>query len=156
MKYLFRLCIVILFASCSSNNFKIEKEQPIQLKEAYFEQWTSGVKGGGSGLNIFLISEGKTENKEVQIEGIYFNNSYTTLKFYQPNKYQGHIKTKGNDTKLVLGEDGKNVNTETKQKEEKIPFELKENEAVVSFLKEGKKKYFKITMVKKEMQHLPM
>ena len=148
MKYLFRLCIVILFASCSSNNFKIEKEQPIQLKEAYFEQWTSGVKGGGSGLNIFLISEGKTENKEVQIEGIYFNNSYTTLKFYQPNKYQGHIKTKANDTKLVLGEDGKNVNTETKQKEEKIPFELKENEAVIAYTYKGKQSFYKVTRIK--------
>lgn len=157
MKFLFRLSIVIFLVSCSSNNkFKIEKEQPLQLKEAYFEQWTSGVKGGGSGLNIFLISEKKGENKDVQIEGIYFQDSYTTLTFYQPNKYQGFIKTKGNDSSFALDEGGKKVDASTKQKEEEIPFELGDNEAVISYVKEGKKKYFKVTMVKKEMKTLPM
>ena len=124
------LGLVVLFASCASNNYKLEKNIPFNVKQAYFEKWTAGVKGGGSGLNIYFVLE--KDNTEVfQINGIYIRSSYSKLKLGQPNTYQGYIKT--NENSEVISVDG---NVSNKSKDDKlieIPFELKGNEAVVVF-----------------------
>ena len=146
------LGLVVLFASCASNNYKLEKNIPFNVKQAYFEKWTAGVKGGGSGLNIYFVLE--KDNTEVfQINGIYIRSSYSKLKLGQPNTYQGYIKT--NENSEVISVDG---NVSNKSKDDKlieIPFELKGNEAVVVFTKNGDKKYFKIILEEKQPKYYP-
>ena len=146
------LGLVVLFASCASNNYKLEKNIPFNVKQAYFEKWTAGVKGGGSGLNIYFVLE--KDNTEVfQINGIYIRSSYSKLKLGQPNTYQGYIKT--NENSEVISVDG---NVSNKSKDDKlieIPFELKGNEAVVVFTENGDKKYFKIILEEKQPKYYP-
>ncbi len=151
-KQLFRLgLLVFLFTACASNKYKLEKDTPFKVKEAYFEKWTAGVKGGGSGLNIYFVLE-KDDTEAFQINGIYLRESYSKLKLGQPNTYQGFVKTDDNSDSIPVDGD---LNNNNRNKQIEIPFELKETEAVVVFTENGDKKYFKIILEEKQPKYYP-
>ena len=52
--HIFRLFLLVCLLGCS-NQFKIEKNSSLTVKEFYYQEWVSGLKGGGSGYNIFLF-----------------------------------------------------------------------------------------------------
>mgnify|MGYP000099790712 CR=1 FL=1 len=152
MKKVIILLFIATFIGCSGtkNQYKIEKNATVSFQEAYYQNWTSGVKGGGSGMNIFLVQ--KTTDTDVEIRGVYFHEKYAALKSHGNYKYQGFIKGDANNEvaeEVMVGEEKKKEAIETI--EETFPFDLKSNEAVISFFHEGKLKYNKITLVKKEV-----
>lgn len=146
------ICFTLLFSNCASNKYKLEKNAPFNLKEAFYQKWTAGIKGGGSGLNISIHLE-KDDPKTFQIKGVHFMSNYSKLKLGKPNTYQGFIKTKENSEKTNIDGVVEKTNKETSIE---IPFELKKDEAVITYETEGKKKYFKILLKKKEPANYPM
>ena len=151
MKKIYTLIIVALFFSCSSNKFKIEKKAVVDFKEAYFQKWTAGVKGGGAGFSVILIS---SNSKKVQLDGVYFRDYFAKLKFHEPNKYQGFVKTNENSKGNTVSLDGTDVKQPQVEKV-KIPVELKQNEAVIAYKDKGKIKHFKVTLKEKQMMLVP-
>ena len=125
-----------IFLGCA-NTYKLEKKSELNFTESYYKNWSSGVKDGGSGFNIYLSLDNSNNDKNIKIEGIYFKEKYTNLKPQGDNKFQGFIK------------DG--VSNEVE-----IPFKLKENEAVISYLVKEKLKYVKINLTKKSTMDFPM
>ena len=151
MKYILKVLIIYFLLGCS-NKFKIDKKELIKFEEAYYQEWVAGIKGAGAGINITLIPMKEIRDNSIKVQGIYFRNEYTKLTFYQASKFQGTIKTNKNDSTTSL--EGDKIESTTKKKS--IPFKLKENEAIISYVKDGKKRYFKITLTKKRLKDLPM
>lgn len=134
--------LITLLFSCASNKITLETEPPIHISNAFYTEWVSGIKEGGTGLNLSLLVNKKETNKK--LVGIYFRNKYASLKFNKPNMYSGFIRTsKGERIEL----EGKEIDFE--EESAKLPFPLKENEAVVVCLINNKKKYFKISLEEK-------
>ena len=145
--------IISLTSSCASNKIKLEDYPLVNITEAYYTTWVSGVNGGGSGLNLHLTVAKEDINK--RLIGLYFRNSYTNLKFNKPNIYTGFIRTsEKTETNLDLLVIKKPIKP-YKENDYKLPFTIKENEAVLVSLVHKKKKYFILTVKKKESMDFP-
>ena len=133
---LFLLLVLSAFLTCSSAK-KLQKEAPKTIGKAYYQNWVAGVHGGGSGTNVFI----ETKNKNSNLDSIYFHGKVAKLAKKPMNKklFIGYFKSEANvqefkvkdsKSKAVVAED--------------FPFDLKKNECVVSYIDNGKTKYFKI------------
>ncbi|WP_066223092.1 hypothetical protein [Formosa haliotis] len=128
-------------SNCASQ--KLEKDAPIAIKEVYKKHWTSGVKGGGSGTNIF-VSLVNPLPAELSLDSIYFDGFQLALNQDQNNSllYVGRHLEDAKDDYLI-----KNPLVEEKEEQKttiKTPkFQLKPNECVVKYTKLDKVKYFK-------------
>lgn len=141
--------LILISVGCS-NKINLEKNSRLVFEESYYQSWVAGVKGGGSRLNIYLTLE-NSSNKNIQLEGIYFKDKYCKLKSLGDQKYQCSILMNENretnfSPPIVLGT----------SKIEKSPFTIEGDDAVVVYIENKKRKYIKITMLWKKMQHLPM
>lgn len=148
MKFYKYLIITILsslfFMQCSSSQ-KLEEKPSFKTESAYFQSWVAGVRDGGSGINVFIPIT--SELKNLKLDSLYFREQKVALttKPYKPNLYIGRIFTIGNQKKNY------------KLKTIKMPFDLKENDAVVSYQENDKTKYFKIeNILEKETEFYPI
>lgn len=134
--------LVSIFFGCA-NTYKLEKKVELNFTESYYKNWYSPIKDGGSGFSIYLSLDTTNQDKNSKIEGIYFKEKYATLKDQGANKFQAFIKqdNESESQKLIKDE---------------IPFKLKNNEAVVSYLVNKKQKYVKIILSKKKTMDFPM
>ena len=137
------------FAQCAST-MKLEKEAPTAFGEVYCQNWVAGVKGGGSGTNIFI----ETLKDDVVLDSVYFRGKTSKL------------TTKPTNKKLFIGRFLSTSNTEKFNFKEKAddkaiggnsPFELDNNECVVSYIKDGKTRYYKLSnIIERQTDALPM
>ena len=145
---LFILTFVVMtsFSQCSSSK-SLEQNPPFNVGSVYSETWTAGVEGGGSGYNIFI----PVENHSVQLDSVYYKGRSAKLETKPSNEslYIGRFLNENNSPQdIILSNDPKE---EAKNKlpkvPENIPFELKDDECVITYLKEGKVHYVKISNV---------
>ena len=148
-------CFLFALIGCA-NNYKLEQNPILSFNESYYNLWSSGVKGGGAGFNVYLVVDKSSnlDKRNRKIEGIYFKEKYTQLKHQGLNKYQAFIKEDNNLDTLEIDATKEVKAVEIKKK--KIPFILKENEAIISYLINGEQKYVKIKLTKKETIDFPM
>lgn len=143
--YSFLLMFIFLFG-CASSNMKLEDKPLVEIKEAFFSKYSSGIKGGGAGFNVHISINDELPQGET-LSGIYFKEKYANLKFNSPNVYSAFIRTKkAVETNLDVKSSFKKA-VETTQPD--FPFTLNSNEAVLVYVKQEKKKYFKIQLEKK-------
>ncbi len=134
----------LFFMQCSSAQ-KLQKEASFKTNQVYYQSWVAGVRGGGSGINVFIPVT--SELKNLKLDSIYFRGHKVilTTKPQNPNLYIGRILTEGNrqDDAVLMDEN-------------KIPFDLKDNEAVVSYVENNSTKYIKLeNIVEKQAQYYP-
>ena len=146
------------FSQCSSAQ-KLQKEAPVKFGNAYYQHWVAGVQGGGSGIILFIPTE-NSSLKNIQLDSVYFKGKASKLEFKpnNPSLFIGRFSTKGNQRKDVImsNKPYAEYGNEVPKEMTKIPFELKENECVVSYKEGDKTKYFKIeNIVKKQPQYYP-
>ena len=148
--------ITVLFSNCNSSKnsnstLSISQNPPFIVGEAYSQKWMAGVQGGGSGTNIYF----KIENIETgtSINEIYFRNKITKASLTTDNQYIGYYKTKENRD-VIMDSDPKKEAKNIPPKS--FPFNLAENEAVLSYVFKGKYYYFKVmNILEKEVLAYP-
>lgn len=125
------------------------------LGEVYCQSWVGGIQGAGSGINIFIPVEAIPE-KNIVMDSVYFRGRSAKLEMKPQNKtlFIGRFATNFNRPKdIIMSKDGKAEYGNTlPNTPEKMPFELENNECVVSYVDGDKKKYFKISDVVEKMQ----
>ena len=140
--------VTMSFIQCGSAQF--DKKAPVIITEAFYQDWV----GGRPGSKGTLVSV-KLNNPDAKIifDSIYFNNKAVKL---QSNLIKNELTLKGNfvvTTKpndIILHADPKKEFGNSPPKlAAKIPFELAENEAVISYTINDKKRYFKVENIKK-------
>ncbi len=146
------------FSQCSSAQ-KLQKEAPDSIGNAYFQKWVSGLKGGGSGINLYIPIEGNF-NKTIELDSVYFRGKVTKLvvKPSNPSLYVGRFSSNRSHKGDVIMSDKPHAEygNELPKYATKIPFELKDNECVVSFKDDNITKYFKIeNVIEKQPLYYP-
>lgn len=162
MKLIANIFLIILatisFSQCSSAQ-KLQKKAPVKFGEVYYQHWVAGIQGGGSGINLFISSE-KSSLKNTKLDSVYFRGQGVKLevKPNNPSLYIGRFSKKANQRKDVIMSNKKHAEygNQAPNLKSVIPFELKENECVVSYKEDDKIKYFKIlNVVEKKPLYYP-
>lgn len=152
------ILVMTLFSNCSSAQ-KLQKKAPINYDGVYFQKWVAGIQGGGSGINLFIPTSNELP-KSVELDSIYFQGKVTLLEKIEGEKtlYVGRFITDSNQKRdAIMSSDSKEeYGNQTPMLKEKIPFELKDSECVVSYKEGNETKYFKIeNIIEKQPQHYP-
>ena len=144
--------VLITFYSCAGGKdagYSFEQEPPFTLGTVYYQDWVAGVREGGSGTNVHISIDSYTD--DVVIKNIFFSNKIQKAQNSPQNvdQYVGYFKNKGRPDIVMDGDplkEAQNIPPEA------FPFQLKNNEAVLSFLHNNEVKYVKIT----NMERKPM
>lgn len=143
------LILMASFSQCSSAQ-KLQKKAPADFGDVHYLTWTAGVKGGGSGINIYI----PVSNTSIVLDSVYFRGKAVKLELVPGNKqeYLGLFRTESNQPKdIILSSDPKEEHANTMPIHTmKIPFELKDDECVVSYIKDNKTQYYKISNIRQE------
>jgi hypothetical protein len=134
LRYAIFTVLVGLTYQCSgtkeiaSTNF--EQHVPFKIKSVYFQEWFAGIDHGGTGYTLYLPVVQKGAN--VTVEDVYFRN--LRGRFYlQDGRYIA-----------ILKNPNKSYVFTKPQKPENYPFDLRDNECVVSYIEDGATKFYKL------------
>lgn len=133
---------------------KIEKTSPMNISNTYFNTWISGIQGGGNGFDLYIEVE-KKDN--IQLDYAYFKEKKIKLEYIPENHmYRGHYTYPPKKDLIMSDNPQEEYKNQLPTIEEKIPFDLKENEAIISYTNKGKQGFFRLENIKeKESQSYP-
>ena len=95
------------------------------------------------------------EKQNIKLLHVYFKGGNSKLKKQSKSLYQGYIASTNNTIDIELDRFPKKVEKRN-LKQEKIPFNLSKDEAVLCFIKNGKKRYQKINLEEQQLKNIPM
>ncbi|SNR17663.1 hypothetical protein [Tenacibaculum jejuense] len=140
-KIIFPLFILAI-VSCGSYQF--EKKPPFKILSGTYTSWVGGVRGV-SGVNINLVY---SSEQKVKFEHIFYRGRKATVSYKKGNGSEtsilGQFRNQSDD--LQLHDDPRNEYGNTVPKDaakEDFPFKLDGNEVVISYIEDGRVKYFK-------------
>jgi len=133
-----------LFFCCgASKDYEFQNTPPFKILTSTITGWVGGQPGVRGKKIIITIN-----NPSVQLDTVYFQNRTTLLELEfnsNPPKYVGVIITSSGKNDFLIDKDAtKEFGNHLKEIQEKIPFNLKDNEAVVSYHYQHKKHFYKI------------
>ena len=90
------------FSQCSSAQ-KLQKETPIKFGTSYYQHWVAGIQGGGSGINLFIETEGILK-ENIQLDSVYFRGMVAKfeVKPNYPTLYIGRFSLKANQKRDII------------------------------------------------------
>lgn len=148
MKLLGAIFFALFFIQCAT--LKLEENPPFTIKGATYSNWVGGMPGSG-GIDITFYYEA---NSTVVFDSIYFKGRKTKVQLRKDRKGTNlfgkfYRKTKNSNDLQLNKNTTKEYGNEPPKKEDELPFELKENEAIITYKEEGKIKYYKVENIKK-------
>lgn len=73
--------LILRITQCSITQ-NLESIAPVIIKDAYYQSWSAGVKGVGSGIHVFI----KLEDTLIKLDSIYFRNKVVAFEVNPQNK----------------------------------------------------------------------
>ncbi|MDP5158469.1 MAG: hypothetical protein NWQ07_07830 [Flaviramulus sp.] len=151
IKGLFILIISLVMMSFSQCNNKLELQGilPLELDEVYFKEWSNPARFTGSGLNLFIPI--KSNSDQFVLDSVYFKDKQVKLEYVNDTLAVGRFKTKTNQPQEIVmsNQPHAEYGNSLPQILKKPPFQIKDDEAIISYKKSNKTKYFKISNIKK-------
>lgn len=160
LKQIFKLLTLTLvmssFSQCSTAQ-KLQKEAPTEFGNIYCKQWVSGIAEGPSGLDIFI----EVKDPKFQLDSVYFRGKETKLikDSQKEGVYVGRFTSPSAQKQdIVMSSDPKaEYGNKMPEKPKKTPPDLAHNECIISYVENGKTKYYKLTnVVEIQMVEAPM
>ena len=147
IKILSILVILVSFSQCGVST--LVKNPTLKVEKAFYNKWFGGQPGiSGTKVEIHL-----EDASEVIFVALYFQGKRTKVEVSQIEKFTriiAHFSTsKRKNRTLILDADATKELKNTLPSLEEFPFQLKENEAILSYKNEHKIVYFKIENIKK-------
>lgn len=154
--YIILLLSTVLIGCGSQQKLPQEESSALQFTSASYQKWVAGIAGGGAGYALTFEMDESTAAKEVQMNRVYFKKWVTKINSKSPNVYNAMIND-GTNNKMnsslpdtgSLSKESERINTE------EFSFELAENEAVIEYTEDGKRKYHKIRLTDRTPSNLP-
>lgn len=144
MKSVIYLFIVLGFTTCKTT--KTNGNPPFAISGATYNYWAGG-QAGVSGIKVII---NYTSDQEVTFDKIYFQKKEGTVENHKREGKTfliGRISTSKLRGDRILDIDPKKeMNNKLP---EKIPFDLKEDEAVIIYTYKGESHHYKVTNIKK-------
>ena len=135
MKYLVTILLSLVIISCSSTHIIAQDN----IESATYQGWIGGVRGGGGGINFNLKLKSELP-KGVELKRVIFKGFEVPFTQQNALTYNAAIITGVNQERF----EGDKKSTSTSPKNN---IELKDNEAILVFFKNGKEYQQKITNV---------
>ncbi|MCL9804064.1 hypothetical protein NAT51_00910 [Flavobacterium amniphilum] len=146
-----RLFLILIFSLGCSPKLPTQEtvKFPVKIIEVYYQKWVAGVQGGGSGIN-FHMEFSEELPKDIVLNQLYFRERKDSVRMIDKKNYEvallGTINWKQEN----------DADDAVKTKTMKAPISISENEAVLEFTQNGKRKLFKIkSITEKEMLAYP-
>lgn len=143
MKNLKKAVYAIIFTCTLSSLFQcaspkvattnFEQQTPFTVKSVVFQEWYAGIKVGGTGINVFVPVSNVNDN--VVLNEVYFRN------------LKGKLVKNGNKYTSVLKNPSRHYTFQKAEKPADYPFDLKDDECVISYTENGKLKYHKVIQI---------
>ena len=157
-KILFVLVCLSTIIGCKTmqndNNFISQKELPFKILKANYNTWTGGQPGvAGYHLNVEI------DSKDIKLDSAYFKNLKGSFKKLKSDEINStftavFISPKKGPDLILHGDTTKEFGNQPPKIEKKIPFELKENEAIIIFRINEEHYFYKLFNLKK-VDHIP-
>jgi hypothetical protein len=141
--------IIMSFSQCSSAQF--DKKAPVTITDAFYKNWVGGIPGV---KGVLITIKAKVPETDIIFDSIYFNNKMVKLKSQLQNDeliLTGNFTVSSKTDHIIMHADPKEeFGNKPPNISNKIPFELQDNEAVISYFIKSKKRYYKLSNIKKE------
>ena len=128
--------MIVSFYNCSSTKM-LQNESPFEIGEVYYSESNSEIQ-------VYISVKSNPNN--IILDSIYFQGKKSKLELENASLAVGHFKTESIQRQDIImsNEPYAEYGNKVPKLPEKFPFELKENECVVSYKETGIIKYFKI------------
>ncbi len=142
-----------LILQCSSAQ-KLQKEAPISINKIEVQQWMAGIQGGGAGINMEIQVP---EKVNIKLDSVFFRGLRAKVMPARTDYIAKFISAENQKKDVVMSnKPNAEHGNELPVIIQKSPFELKNNECVISYKEAGAIKYFKYSnVVEKPRQDLP-
>ncbi len=138
--------LLLSFYNCGSGNTNdsyivLEQYPPFQVEAASYQKWVAGTPEGGGGVTVFINFSNIQQG--VVFKEIYFRDKNTEVVASAAVRvqYVGYFK---NESKRDVIMDSNSINEAANTPPKKSPFQLEDDEAVISYKFNGEIAYFKI------------
>lgn len=155
MKTITYIILVLGFSltGCSSQK-KLVENTPFETGEATCQRWSGGRAESGSGILLQIPLESNNLG-QMKLQQAYFRGKVTDINmksnegswFAEANFM---VNKRGKPDMVMHSDPNKEVGNQPPKMKDKIPFELKDDECVLSYLDRNKVKYFKLTGIKEK------
>jgi len=140
--------VIMSFSQCSSAQF--DKKAPVTITNAFYNNWV----GGRPGVKGILITiKAKTPETDIIFDSIFYNNKRVKLESQlQKNELilTGNFAIRSKRDHIIMHADPKEeFGNRPPNTSAKISFELHDNEAVISYFIKSKKRFYKLSNIKK-------
>ncbi|WP_445954889.1 hypothetical protein [Yeosuana sp.] len=143
--------VMVSFSQCASTK-KLQEKAPLEIGEVYYQNWVAGVKGGGSGVNLYIPVISNLNH--IELDSVYFQGKRAKLEAIHPSMVVGRFKSNINQREDIImsNEPYAEFGNKPPKLEKEIPFELKDNQCVIRYIDGENIKYFKIDdIIKKKI-----
>jgi hypothetical protein len=139
------------FSNCGSTaqgakSVEFDKTPPFEISEIYSQDWVAGIKEGGSGTNLHMTFNSVKEG--LVIKNVYFRKKMETPK--QSGKALSYTCYFKNDLNRDVVMDRDPVKEAQNTPPVPFPFHLHKDEAVVSYVVNGKEGFYKISGIEEK------
>ncbi len=141
------LLVLMICIQCVSQ--KMDSVVPVDIENPYFVKIDDGTRDKG-----FVIYIPIKRDVSITLENVYFKGKKVALTYKAKDQlYIGHYTYPKKQTMVMSSDPKEEFKNQVPIVEEKIPFDLKDNECVVGYTQNGKEKFFKIeNLQEKEME----
>lgn len=154
--YFFSMTFMALLVSNCGSAQELQANVPLEIGEVYYQHWIAGIKGGGSGVNVFINVISNKNN--MVLDSVYFQGKVAKVDKVNDTLFVGRIKTNANQKNdLVMSSNPKEeYGNKVQLPSENYPFELTNHQCVISYKEGIETKYFKVeSMTKRPLQAYP-
>lgn len=149
MKLFGILIFVFSLTQCASN--KLDVSPSFSIKKASYSHIIGGLPGNGT-LNLMIEF---TSDKTIYFEKVYFQNRVVNavIEHKQNKKYiaaRYRIATNQDSNDLILSANSEEEYGNTTNHQDKFPYKLKENEAIITYKIRNKIHIYKVENIIKE------
>lgn len=146
MKTILIITIFFSFTQCASSKF--EEKPPFKIEKTSYNTWVGG-QPGVSGTRVEIVLK---EKSNINFDSLFFQKKATKVDLNLTSDKTlliGHFNTSNRQNRdLILDDNSTKEIKNSLPKVKTFPFNLKENEAILSYKIGDKTKYFKIKNIK--------
>jgi hypothetical protein len=136
--------------SCKETSYQVQTNTPFSIEKATYNDWVAGIKGGGSGTSVIVTIKDLDANNVV-IDSVYFRGRKVKIEVKRSN-YIGRFNSSLNQRqdKVLHSDSQKEFGNQVPIMEKEFPFDLENDEAVISYKEKDKLNFYKIQLEKVE------
>lgn len=153
------VAILIGLTNCA-NGKKVQEETAAAIGQPFYTTWTGGVKTAGSGVNLYIPIEASLVDR-VELDSVYFRGKKAKLESRRDEShtdslwYVAYFRTaqKEKAPDLIMHRDAKKeYGNKAPEILRDFPFQLEDDEAMLSYKKKGETGYLKISGIKRSTE----